>query len=121
TIDGTDPYSQDIRDSSKGYTVNFQRYQFTHSARYFIVRFQASNRTNGVERVRARLYSGTSIEYAIDIERFGGWESLVVDLGKPTYERKEIDLRIGFLRNWKVSGRDALVFRISRVYLSDII
>src|SRR5690625_25766 len=120
-IDGTSDYSQDIRDADKGYTVNFQRYQFIHSARYFIARLQISSRTNGLDRVRARLYEGSTNQFDITIDSFGGWDALVVDLGAPTYEQRNIDLRIGFLKQWKLSGYSALVFRISRVYLSDFL
>lgn len=122
-IDGSEPYSEDIRDQSKGYTVNFQRYWFMHSSRYFILRFQPSVRTNGLERLRVRMYEGDTPLLTQDIESsgFGSWYPLVVDLGKPTYTERRIDFRIGFLRQWKIPNYDAIVFRISRTYQTDFI
>jgi len=122
-IDGSEPYSEDIRDQDKGYTVNFQRYWFMHSARYFILRFQPSVRTNGLERLRVRMYESDTQLLAQDIESsgFGSWYPLVVDLGKPTYTERRIDFRIGFLRQWKIPNHDAIVFRISRTYQTDFI
>src|SRR5690625_4293610 len=122
-IDGSEPYSQDIRDQDKGYTVNFQRYWFMHSARYFILRFQPSVRTNGLERLRVRMYESDTQLLTQDIESsgFGSWYPLVVDLGKPTYTERRIDFRIGFLKQWKIPNHDAIVFRISRTYQTDFI
>jgi len=120
SVDGTDQFSDDIRDSSKGYTINFQRYQFIHSARYFVLRFQVASRTNGVDRLRARVYDGGNMEYGIDIENYGTWDALIVDMGTPTYEQKSLDFRVGFLKQWKTSGSgEGIAFRISRVFLTD--
>jgi len=118
-IDGTEEYSEDIRD--KRYTVNFQRYQFIHSARYFIARFQPSTRSRGLERMRISLYNGNDELFTEDVEEsnFGGWNPMIADLGAPTYELISIDLRVGFLKQWKKSGNDSMVFRVSRVYLTD--
>src|SRR5690625_240985 len=122
-IDGTDDGYKDIRDSSKGYTVNFQRYFFTHSARYFVIRFHPSSMTT-LEKLRVRIYDGSTRKYGRDFAKsdFGSFYSLTVDLGTPTYRNMSFDLRIGFLKQWK-SGRswDDLFFRISRVYLTDIL
>src|SRR5699024_5528393 len=121
-IDGTEDYSEDIRD--KRSTVNFQRYQFIHSARYFIARFQVSNRTANMSAVRVCLYDGDKQEYEEKIERssFGGWTSLIVDLGKPTYERRSIDLHVGHIKGWKERrNKHIYIFRLSRVYLSDFL
>src|SRR5690625_3050033 len=122
-IDGSEPYSEDIRDQDKGYTVNFQRYWFMHSARYFILRLQPSARTKGLERLRVRMYESDTQLLTQDIESsgFGSWYPLVVDLGKPTYTERRIDFRIGFLRQWKIPNHDAIVFRISRTYQTDFI
>ena len=118
-LDGSVREGVDIRDSSKGYTINFQRYQFIHSARYFVIRLQASSRSTGLDKVRARIYDGDSMEYGIDIENFGGWDALIVDLGTPSYEQLSLDLRIGFLKQWKRPNSNLLNFRISRVFLTD--
>src|SRR5690625_2209480 len=118
-LDGSVREGVDIRDSSKGYTINFQRYQFIHSARYFVIRLQASSRSTGLDKVRARIYDGDSMEYGIDIENFGGWDALIVDLGTPSYEQLSLDLRIGFLKQWKRPNSNLLNFRISRGFLTD--
>src|SRR5690625_4228537 len=121
-LDGTEQYSEDIRDSSKGYTINFQRYYFLHSSRYFVIRFQPSTRTTGLERMRTRVYDGSQQLFSRDFEEseYGTFYRLIVDMGKPDFEEKKYDLRIGFLRQWKKSGSPPLMaFRISRTYLTD--
>src|SRR5690625_4759380 len=121
-LDGTSisfPH-QDIRDQSKGYTVNFQRYYFIHSARYFVIRFQPSNRSE-LEKLRVRIYDGSTSKYSRDFSdsEFGSFYRLTVDLGIPTYDQVSLDLRIGFLRQWKKTTDSELYFRLSRVYLTD--
>jgi len=121
-LDGTEQYSEDIRDSNKGYTINFQRYYFLHSSRYFVIRFQPSTRTTGLERMRTRVYDGSQQLFSRDFEEseYGTFYRLIVDMGKPDFEEKKYDLRIGFLRQWKKSGSPPLMaFRISRTYLTD--
>src|SRR5690625_580457 len=68
-IDGTEVGFSDIRDSNKGYTVNFQRYYFIHSARYFVIRFQPSTRSTGFEIMRDRIYDGSKQAYGRDFDR----------------------------------------------------
>src|SRR5690625_5071185 len=121
TLDGTDPYAVDIRDSARYFTISFQRYQFIHSARYFVIRFQVSTRTNGLDRLRACLYEGSEEKYNIIISNYGTWDTLIVDLGTPTYNRRNIDLRIGFFKEWTLSGATGIAFRMSRVYLTDFV
>lgn len=121
-IDGTEPYATDIRDANRGYTVNFQRYYFIHSARYFVVRFEPSTRTNGLTNLRVRLYRGSTLLYSRDFSQneYGSEYSLIADLGVPTYVERNIDLRIGFINSWKIPNFDGMAFRVSRVYLTDV-
>lgn len=121
-IDGTETVAayEDIRDSNKGYTVNFQRYYFIHSARYFVIRFQPSNKSE-LEKLRVRIYDGSTSKYSRDFSdsEFGSFYRLTVDLGIPTYDQVNLDLRIGFLKQWKKTISSAIYFRVSRVYLTD--
>lgn len=120
-IDGTLGFP-DVRDPDRGYTLRFQRYEFIHSARYFVMRFQPSNRTDGLDKLRVRLYMGSESVYSRDFSdnEFGSFYSLIVDLGTPTYDRKNIDLYIGFLKQWKKNSI-GIAFRFSRIYLTDIL
>src|SRR5690625_5033533 len=120
-IDGTLGFP-DVRDPDRGYTLRFQRYEFIHSARYFVMRFQPSNRTDGLDKLRVRLYMGSESVYSRDFSdnEFGSFYSLIVDLGTPTYDRKNIDLYIGFLKQWKKNSI-GIAFRFSRIYLTDFL
>ena len=121
-IDGTSknfPF-QDIRDPDKGYTINFQRYYFIHSAKYFVISFQPSSMSE-LEKLRVRIYDGSTSKYSRDFSDsdFGSFYRLTVDLGVPTYNQVSLDLRIGFLKRWKKTNDSNILFRISRVYLTD--
>ena len=125
-IDGTwqrgDQFFNDIRDADKGYTINFQRYYFLQSSRYFVIRFQPSVRTDGVDKIRVRLYEGDDQVYSRDFERseFGYFRRLIVDMGTPDFDEKILNLRVGFLKSWKIGDAyDTIRFRISRAYLTD--
>src|SRR5690625_835286 len=120
-IDGTLGFP-DVRNPDRGYTLRFQRYAFIHSARYFVMRFQPSNRTDGLDKLRVRLYMGSESVYSRDFSdnEFGSFYSLIVDLGTPTYDRKNIDLYIGFLKQWKKNSI-GIAFRFSRIYLTDFL
>lgn len=111
---------KDIRDSNLGYTVRFQRYEFIHFARYVIVGYRVRSGA-GVGRHRVRIYEGSNM--LAELELPGGTTSttyhpIAVDLGVPTYKRRNIDLRIGHLKQWG-SADTAYSFRINRVYLTD--
>ena len=121
-IDGTETAAdhEDIRDPNLGNTVNFQRYYFIHSSRYFVMRFQPSNRTR-LESLGVRFYDGNDLiaRWTFSNSEFGTFHPLVVDLGTPTYERMSLRFRIGFLRQWKLEPSAPIYFRISQVYLTD--
>ncbi len=110
----------DARNSSLGYTVRFQRYEFIHSARYLVVGYRVQSAA-GVGRHRVRLYQGTT--QMAELELPGGtgvstYQPIIADLGTPTYTRKSVDLRVGALTQW--NDRDRVYsFRVNRVYLTD--
>lgn len=129
-IGGSDGYL-DVRDPSLGYTVSFQRYEFSHDARYLIIGWRpAISSTNPQHRVR--VYDVTDgatntnpdrHEMLLSIDHSRGGSSavdMVIDIGKPSFEKMAIELRIGLLRQWAQSG-DTLRFRINRIYMSDVI
>src|SRR5690625_2031734 len=121
TIDGTGLSDLvDIRDADKGYTVNFQRYYFIHSARYFVIRLLPSVRMTGLSRFRARIYDGNDELFSRDFaeNEYGNYYRLIADLGKPTHNEFNLDLRLGFLKQWKQND-NRISFRISRAYLTD--
>lgn len=118
----------DVRDADFGYTVRFQRYEFIHSARFFVLGYRvdyASVRDRGLKlcRHRVRLYNGNEMLFSDEIP--GGtsgktYHQLVADLGTPTYERMSIDFRLGHLKQWN-DYDDAYNFRVNRVFLTDVL
>src|SRR5699024_6013949 len=103
----TGPF-RDVRDSSLGYTIRFQRYEFVHSARYLRITYQIA-RNNIVGKHRLRIY-----EYDIDEEVTGqmlyediyeegdrGIKDIFVDLGVRTYRMVAVDLWLGHAIHWR--------------------
>src|SRR5690625_3823342 len=114
--------SVDIRDPNKRYTVSFQRYEIIHSARYFVLGYRVASNSR-VGRHRANLFEGST--HIMEIILPGGSTSdtyhlLMADLGTPTFERRSIDLRIGWNLSW-LDRSDLVRFRINRVYQTDFI
>lgn len=111
--------AEDIRDHDLGYTVRFQRYEFVHTARYFVLDFRGAFNVNTAQ-IRVRLQAGSQMLLQEDLPPSAGLVPLVVDLGVPTYQKREIDLRIGWLRNtgWG-NAESRAIFRINRVYQTD--
>src|SRR5690625_3552799 len=129
-VGGSDGYL-DVRDSSLGYTVAFQRYEFSHDARYLIIGWRPAVNSSNPQH-RTRVYDVTDgatntnpdrHEMLLSIDHSRGGSSavnMVIDIGKPTFEKMAIELRIGLLKQWVQSG-DTLRFRINRIYISDVI
>ena len=114
--------TSDIRDPDKNYSVGFQRYEFIHSSRYFVLGYRVAS-NNKVGQHRAGLYEGSDQVAAILLP--GGTmpasqrlNLITVDLGVPTYKKREIDLRIGWALGW-LDNTDLIRFRVNRVYLTD--
>lgn len=120
-IDGTETDYTDIRDESKGYTISFHTYEVIHSARYIVFGMRSANNSNQPSQFRVRAYDGSIMLGSIDLDRYSGYSPLIIDLGVPTYERVAINLRIGFLRQWKNTPQDEIAFRINRIYLTDVL
>src|SRR5690606_35340291 len=124
-IDGTleDGYAtyDDVSDSSKGYIVNFQRYEFIHSARYIVFGLRITNNPAHPDLARFRVYEGDDYLAGADLDRYAGYSPIIVDLGAPTYERRSLDFRVGFLKQWKKSNNDVIGFKINRVFLTDFL
>lgn len=125
--DGDGKYD-DPRDSSKGYTVKFNSYEFIHEARYLVVGFRGAVNSDNVKR-RVRVYeTGTvpsgysAIYHAVAHEKGeNGYLPLIIDMGKPSYKRRQIELRVGSTRDWMPNTNDEISFRINRIYLTDYI
>jgi len=122
TAAGEAQYFDDVRDSAYGWSVRFQRYEFIHSARYITFGYRVADAAN-VGWHTVRLYEGTNLLLVQTVP--GGrtntpYLPMTVDLGVPTFERRTIDLRIG----WTLSNTDRnkqIRFRINRVFLTDFI
>lgn len=126
---GTVPY-KDIRDPDKSYTIRFQRYEFIHTARYLKFDYQIAV-NNSVRQHRVLFDEITPVPQGskpiqtlitfADGDR--GLKSIVIDLGKPSYERRSFDFRIGWLRNGGVWGDANSItrFRVPRISQSDIL
>src|SRR5690625_4591919 len=118
----------DPRDSSKDYTVKFNSYEFIHEARYLVIGFRGAINSDNVKR-RVRVYeTGTvpsgysAIYHAVTHEKGeNGYLPLIIDMGKPSYKRRQIELRVGTTRDWMSNTNDEISFRINRVYLTDYI
>lgn len=118
-IDGRSADHNDIRSPSHDYTFRFQRYEFIHASRYIIFGYRVAN-NSVVGEHRVCVYDGNKKITRIDCDRYSGYTPIIVDLGKPTYERKSLDLRLG----WARAGMDThqyIRFRINRVFLTDYI
>src|SRR5690625_595918 len=129
----TNDRQEDVRDPNNGYTVRFQRYEFVHSARYLIIGYRiASHSRNPKHRIRLVEYTASgetdnlppgSPEIYFDRifeSNQRGYRELVIDLGKPTYLRRQFDLRLGWNLSWN-DQLDILRFRINRVVQVDYI
>lgn len=124
TDDGGTVYD-DIRDSSRDYTIRFQRYEFVHSARYLLIGYRIA-RNNAVGEHRIGVYEEESPPSGYDAvkytERFAkgqtGIQEIIIDLGKPSYEVRVIDFRIGWVKSW--NDKDDLIrFRMNRIVQTD--
>ena len=118
----------DPRDPNKGYTAKFNSYEFVHEARYLVIGFRGAINSNNVKR-RVRVYeTGTvpsgysAIYHAVTHEKGeNGYLPLIIDMGKPSYKRRQIELRVGSTRDWMSNTNDEISFRINRIYLTDYI
>lgn len=111
----------DIRDKSKRYTVKFTSYEFIHAARYFVIGYRKGiNRNN--PRHQVCVYEGDKVLYYEWHEPGGNppYSPIILDLGKPTYQKINFQLRIG-INKPDVSGNDTVIFRVDRVYQTDFI
>ncbi|MFD2133349.1 phage tail protein [Pseudogracilibacillus auburnensis] len=119
--------TEDIRDSTRHYTVRFQRYEFVHSARYLRITYQiAVNSKVGKHRLHLReetsAPSGYTSMFYDEIYELGdrGVKDIIIDMGKPSYEVRTIDLRIGWNLSWNNATQIAR-FRIPRVVQTDFL
>ncbi len=112
----------DVRDSNTNGIV-FQRYEYIHSARYFVVSLQVAS---GAGTFAVMLFNDgsdnlTSRVYYKRIEStFSGEQLCVVDLGKPTYTRKEMHMKFGWTHGMGPAS-EKIEFRVQRVIQTDFI
>src|SRR5699024_8613035 len=102
-----------------GYTWSFQMYEFIHSARYIVFGVRAADNSAQPSEFRVDAWDGSTRLGRVLMDRNSGYSPLVVELGTPTFSRRRINLRLGFLRQHKNSERDIIAFRINRIYLTD--
>lgn len=120
----TGPF-RDVRDSSLGYTIRFQRYEFVHSARYLRITYQIA-RNNIVGKHRLRVYeydvergeTGQMLYEDVYEEGDRGTKDIYIDLGVPTYRTITVDLRLGHKKQWGPATK-RYRFRIPRVVQTD--
>ncbi|MCR6111748.1 siphovirus ReqiPepy6 Gp37-like family protein [Bacillus sp. A301a_S52] len=117
--------SDDVRDSDHGYTVRFQRYEFVHAARFLMFTYQSAHNTRvGKHRVRIVEVDGPPNGYDSmffdDIYEKGdtGIKNIVIDMGKPSYEVRRIDFRLGWNLSWG-GATEIMRFKIPRVVQTD--
>src|SRR5699024_7171557 len=111
---------EDVRDSSKNYTMNFQRYEFIHASRYIVFGLRIANNATQPSQARFCVYDGSTQLDRVDVDRYAGYHPIVVDLGRPTFERLSLDFRYGWVKGDR-NVKDLLSFRVNRVYLTDYI
>lgn len=119
---------RNVRDSSLGNTIRFQRYEFLHAARYLQIGYELAGNGSGYQtgQHRVRIYevgsppSGYDPIYLSVTYPAGekGIKLLVVDMGVPTYSVRRIDLRVGHNTSWG-SADMFYRFRISSVVQTD--
>lgn len=119
--------TNNVRDSNYGYTIRFQSYEFMHAARYLVFRYRIAY--NGlVGKHRVRFYesgdppSGYDSIYRDVIYDKGdrGLKEIIIDLGKPSYQIRKFQFRIGWNLSW--NDKDEIVrFRIDGKYQTDYI
>src|SRR5690625_1536987 len=108
----------DVRDSSKDYTVEFQRYEFIHSSRYIIFGLRIANNSDQPSLARYCVYEDSTKLVRVDLDRYAGYSPIVIDLGKPTFERRTFQFRVGWARGDR-NIEDYISFRLNRIYLTD--
>jgi len=119
---GDDQFFDDVRESSYGWSVRFQRYEFIHSARYLTFGYRVADSAD-VGWHTVRLYEGTTqlLTQTVPGGRTNNtYLPMTIDLGTPTFQRRAVDLRIG----WTLSNTDKnkhIRFRLNRVFLTDFI
>ncbi|RST59717.1 hypothetical protein D5F11_011485 [Siminovitchia terrae] len=112
----------DVRDTNTNGIV-FQRYEYIHSARYFVVSLQVAS---GAGAFAVMLFNDgsdnlTSRVYYKRIEStFSGEQLCIVDIGKPTYSRKEMHMKFGWTHGMGPAS-EKIEFRVQRVIQTDFI
>jgi len=80
-----------------------------------------ANNSSQPNLARFRIYEEGDYLAGADLDRYAGYSPIIVDLGTPTYERRGLDFRVGFLKQWKKNNSDIIAFRINRVFLTDFL
>ncbi|MCJ7839986.1 hypothetical protein MUB24_03465 [Lederbergia sp. NSJ-179] len=123
TLDGRgDPDDADVRDPTSGAMV-FQRYEYIHSARYFVLslwvpgsagKFSVHFFKDNSDNLNNRLY------WKILEKDFAGEHLCIVDVGKPSFTRKEMYVKFGWANSWGPAS-EKVEFRIQRVIQTDFV
>lgn len=120
-LDGREYEGTQFKDSRDPMNcVAFQRYRFNHSARYLVFGF----RKNSGAKFSVHIMNDGSADiddrifYRLFEKDYQGYELLIADLGKPTYESRMVGFKIGWTNGWGAADEE-MIFKVESVYLTD--
>lgn len=119
-LDGSLEDYEDVRDGIRA--VAFNKYEFTHSARYLVFRFRkyagakfsVHVMKNTSDNINDRLYFELLEK---DVE---GLKNFIVDLGVPQYNTRVVTFKIGWTSSWG-NRMENMRFVMEKVYLTDFV
>src|SRR5699024_12686640 len=100
--------------------MNFQRYEFIHASRYIVFGLRIANNATQPSQARFCVYDGSTQLARVDVDRYAGYHPIVVDLGRPTFERLSLDFMYGWVKG-VINFKDVLSYRVFRVILHEYI
>ncbi|API92723.1 MULTISPECIES: phage tail spike protein [unclassified Virgibacillus] len=119
-LDGSLEDYEDVRDGIRA--VAFNKYEFTHSAKYLVFRFRkyagakfsVHVMKDTSDNINDRLYFELLEK---DVE---GLKNFIVDLGVPKYDTRVVTFKIGWTSGWG-NRMENMRFVMEKVYLTDFV
>ncbi|GIP61935.1 hypothetical protein J32TS6_04900 [Virgibacillus pantothenticus] len=112
----------DVRDGLNA--VAFQRYEFVHCARYLIFHYwpHADSGKHSLHVVNGSSDKKEDRIYFQLIEKgTSGIQKCVIDLGKPTFKKRDVTFKIGWVAAWTPSPEEEIIFRMKSVIQTDVL
>ncbi|MFU0790642.1 MAG: hypothetical protein ACFWT6_11885 [Virgibacillus proomii] len=112
----------DVRDGLNA--VAFQRYEFVHCARYLIFHYwpHADSGKHSLHVVNGSSDKKEDRIYFQLIEKgTSGIQKCVIDLGKPTFKKRDVTFKIGWVAAWTPSPDEEIIFRMKSVIQTDVL